>query len=56
LPYLSYSLTYNDKELNIDWPFDLIGGEENINLSDRDRVSMTLSDAIKYDFEIMPKY
>ena len=30
-------IAYNDPEIGIEWPFDEIGGEENLNINDRDR-------------------
>lgn len=30
-------LPFNDKEINIKWPFEKIGGEKNLNILDRDR-------------------
>ncbi len=35
-------IKYNDPELNIRWPFELIGGEENLIISEKDRQLMSL--------------
>lgn len=35
-------IIYSDPELNINWPFDEIGGKENIILSDKDKLWPTL--------------
>lgn len=29
-------IKYNDSDINVKWPFDLIGGEENLIISDKD--------------------
>ena len=36
-------IMYNDSELNIDWPFDRIGGIQNLVLSEKDKVLLSLS-------------
>ena len=37
-------IMYNDSDLNIEWPFDAIGGEENLIISDKDRNLMSFQD------------
>lgn len=37
-------IMYNDPDLNIEWPFDAIGGEENLIISDKDRNLMSFKD------------
>lgn len=41
-------IIYNDPDIAIEWPFDLIGGEENLIISDKDLKLMTLK-----EYEIM---
>lgn len=35
-------IMYNDKDLNIKWPFDKIGGEKNLIISDKDKSLFSL--------------
>lgn len=35
-------IMYNDSDINIRWPFELIGGEENLIISEKDRHLMSL--------------
>ena len=35
-------IMYNDPEINIDWPFDLIGGESSLIISEKDLHLMSL--------------
>ncbi len=35
-------IIYNDSELNIQWPFELIGGEDQLIISDKDKNLMSL--------------
>ena len=44
-------IKYNDPEIGIEWPFDLIGGEQNIIISEKDSGLMSFKE---YD-EIMRK-
>ena len=37
-------IMYNDPDLNIVWPFDAIGGEDNLIISDKDRNLMSFRD------------
>ncbi len=37
-------IMYNDPELNIQWPFELIGGEKNLIISDKDKHLMSFAD------------
>lgn len=37
-------IMYNDPDLAIEWPMDLIGGEEKLIISDKDRNLMSLKD------------
>lgn len=40
-------IRYNDEGLNIDWPFELIGGKENLIISEKDKNLMSLSEYIE---------
>lgn len=35
---------WNDPDINVEWPLDKIGGEENLLLSDKDKVQPTLKE------------
>ena len=35
---------YNDPDLAIEWPMDLIGGENNLIISEKDKTLMSLND------------
>lgn len=37
-------IMYNDPDLSIQWPMELIGGEENLIISDKDKNLMSLKD------------
>lgn len=37
-------IMYNDPEIGIKWPFELIGGEENLIISEKDKQLMSFSD------------
>ena len=37
-------IMYNDPKINIEWPFDLIGGEENLIISEKDKKLMSLEE------------
>lgn len=37
-------IMYNDPDIGIDWPFELIGGEENLIISEKDLKLMSFSD------------
>ena len=37
-------IMYNDPDLNIDWPFDKIGGIENLIISDKDKELMSFEE------------
>lgn len=37
-------IMYNDPDLNIDWPFELIGGKDNVIISDKDLNLMSFKD------------
>ncbi len=43
-------IAYNDPDIGIDWPFDEIGGEENLNINDRDRNWPRLKDQTDLKF------
>ena len=36
-------IMYNDSDIAVEWPFDLIGGMENLIISDKDNKLMNLS-------------
>ena len=40
-------IMYNDPDINIQWPFELIGGEEQLIISDKDRNLMSFKEYIK---------
>ena len=40
-------IKWDDPEIGIDWPIDLIGGHENLIISDKDKNLMSLSDYIR---------
>lgn len=40
-------IMYNDSELGIEWPFDLIGGESNLIISDKDLNLMSFEEYCK---------
>ncbi len=40
-------IMYNDPDIGIEWPFDMIGGEKNLIISDKDRQLMSLKDYIE---------
>ncbi len=37
-------IMYNDSDISIDWPFELIGGVENLIISEKDKNLMSFSD------------
>lgn len=37
-------IIYNDIDIAVNWPFELIGGEENLIISDKDKQLMTFSE------------
>lgn len=37
-------ITFNDPDLNIEWPFEMIGGKENMIISDKDLNLMSFKD------------
>ena len=37
-------IMYNDPDINIEWPFELIGGEGNLIISEKDKHLMSFSD------------
>lgn len=37
-------IMYNDRDLAINWPMELIGGEENLIISDKDKALMSFKD------------
>lgn len=37
-------IAYNDPDLNIEWPFELIGGKENLIISEKDKNLMSFAD------------
>lgn len=39
-------IMYNDPDIGIDWPFELIGGKENLIISEKDLMLMSSSDYI----------
>lgn len=39
-------IMYNDPDINIKWPFELIGGKENLIISEKDRKLMSLKEYI----------
>lgn len=40
-------IMYNDPDLNIEWPFDTIGGEDNLIISEKDLNLMSFADYCK---------
>ena len=40
-------IMYNDSDLAIEWPMDLIGGEQNLIISEKDTHLMSLNDYLK---------
>lgn len=40
-------IMFNDKDIDVDWPFEKIGGIENLNISDKDKNLMTLKEYSK---------
>lgn len=40
-------IMYNDKDIAIDWPFDKIGGIENLIISDKDKNLMSLKEYLE---------
>lgn len=40
-------ITYDDKDIGVEWPFELIGGKENMIISQKDLNLMSLQDYIK---------
>ncbi len=41
-------IMYNDSDINIEWPMYLIGGEDNLIISDKDRQLMSVRDYLQY--------
>lgn len=41
-------IMFNDSNINIDWPFELIGGENNIIISEKDKQLMSLNEYKDY--------
>ena len=39
-------IKYNDPDINVKWPFDLIGGEDNLIISDKDLHLMSLKEYV----------
>ena len=37
-------IMYNDPDINIEWPYELIGGKENIIISDKDKNLMSFEE------------
>lgn len=37
-------IMYNDEDLNVKWPFELIGGEENLIISEKDKKLMSFNE------------
>ena len=42
-------IMYNDPELGIEWPFEMIGGKENMIISDKDLTLMSLKEDIVHE-------
>lgn len=40
-------IMYNDPDINIKWPFELIGGEENLIISEKDKKLMSFTEYTK---------
>ncbi len=40
-------IMYDDAEIGIEWPFELIGGKENLNISEKDLNLMSLREYVK---------
>lgn len=40
-------IAYNDSDIGIEWPYELIGGEENLIISEKDKQLMGLQDYVK---------
>ena len=46
-------IMYNDSEIGIDWPFELIGGKSNLIISEKDLKLMSLQEYVRYCKEIL---
>lgn len=44
-------IRYNDPEIGIKWPYELIGGEKNLIVSEKDRRLMSFKEYQRTDFE-----
>lgn len=42
-------IKYNDSDINVKWPFDLIGGEDNLIISDKDLNLMSFKEYITFN-------
>ena len=42
-------IMYNDPEIGIEWPFEMIGGKENMIISDKDLTLMSLKEYIVHE-------
>lgn len=40
-------ILWNDPDIGVDWPLDLIGGEENIILADKDKNLQSFSEFMR---------
>ena len=46
-------IMYNDPDIGIEWPFERIGGEENLIISEKDINLMNVRDYLKTNFQIV---
>lgn len=44
-------IIYNDSDINIEWPFELIGGQENLIISEKDKNLMSFKDYQNLEFD-----
>ena len=49
-------IMYNDPDIDIEWPYELIGGEENLIISNKDKQLMTFNDYLKLMMNGKDKY
>ncbi len=42
-------ILYNDSDIDIEWPFDMIGGKDNLNVSEKDLNLMTFKEYIEIE-------
>lgn len=54
--WLDVGIPYDDEDVNIEWPLQLIGGEQNLIISDRDQNWLDLSEYMMYYSKSMYNY